>query len=171
MMRLKRFSLWTKFINKRASAGRRISLINRLEKLLLRFMVLGVVLLTVFQLRLVTNPVDFYLKVMGDFDSPAFKYEQYIEDNQTQGKDNGLIGLYFQVTPESSVLVKQNEKVIGIIGKGISIEVEPGTVVLDATNIDYPVIVDIVLNEKSHQIELNQESKSFNIQLKNNSPS
>lgn len=153
-------------------AKRRFSLIDSLEKTLLRAMVFCAVLLAVFQLRSVTDPVDFYLKVAGDFDSPAFKYEQYTDNNQTSPAQNSRkISLYFQAEPESSVIVKQNGKTLGIIGTGVTIEVEPGTVSLDATNLGVPVTVQIVLNEKIHLVELNNEIKSFEIQLKANSSS
>lgn len=150
--------------------GRRLPFIKGLEKMLLRVMVLSVVLLSVFQLRTITDPVDFYLKVVGDFDTPAFKYEQYVSEDQAGG-NNSLISLDFRTEPESPVVVKQNDKVLGVVGSGITLEVEPGTVLVDASHLSYPVTVQIILNEKNHFLELNSEAKSFDIQLKKNSSS
>lgn len=170
-MHPKRFSFRSK-ATRRTAANRRFSLMNGLERTLLRAMVFCAVLLAVFQLRSVTDPVDFYLKVAGDFDTPAFKYEQYADDQQiSTSRNSKTISLYFQTEPESSVMVKQNEKTLGIIGKGVTLEVEPGTVYLDATHLVYPVTVQIVLNEKSHHLELNSDMKSFDIQFKANSSS
>lgn len=170
-MHLKRFLFQSKAARRRYP-NRRSFLINGLEKTLLRAMILCAVLLAVFQLKSVTDPVDFYLKVAGDIDTPAFKYEQYVDDQQiTSGRNSRTISLYFQAEPESSVMVKQNEKTLGIIGKGVTLEVQAGTVYLDATHLVYPVSVQIILNEKSHQLELNSDMKSFDIQFKANSSS
>jgi hypothetical protein len=146
--------------------------LNSFKKTLLRVMALCAVLLAVFQYRVIIDPVDFYLKVAGDLDSPAFKYEQYLDEKQIKsGQNTGTISLYFNAEPESAVMVKQNEEVIGVIGAGTSIEVEPGTIYLDATHLTHPVTVQIILNEKNYQIELNNDIKRFDIQIKSKSSS
>jgi hypothetical protein len=138
--------------------------LNRAEKTLLRAMVLGAVLLTLFQFRTIVDPVDFYLKIAGDIDFPAFKYEEYVNPEQeSSAVINKCFVLDFQAKPESPVLVRQNDKVLGIIGNGLSLEVEPGTVYLDATSVDYPVTVFIKFNGEVYQIELNKDEKSFQI--------
>ncbi|HHV63713.1 MAG TPA: hypothetical protein GXX46_01335 [Peptococcaceae bacterium] len=134
-----------------------------MEKNLLRVMVLCAVLLAVFQLKSFTNPVDFYLKVMGDLDSPAFKYEEYISGGKSEKGQGKTISLYLQSEPASPVIVKQNEKNLGTIGRGLTIEAEPGTVYLDASHLAYPVTVEIILNDKSYYLELDRDIKSFEI--------
>ncbi|NLI91733.1 MAG: hypothetical protein GX434_05850 [Peptococcaceae bacterium] len=132
-------------------------------------MVLSVVVLALFQISTVTDPVSFYLKIAGEIDSPAFKYDQYINTADEQGKKT--ITLYFTVNPESSVIVKQNENVVGIIKNETKMNVEPGTVQLDARHIHQPVTVDIIVNDKKHSIQLNGNIKSFDVQLRSSSAS
>jgi len=139
--------------------------LNRAEKILIRAMVLGAVLLTLFQFRAIVDPVDFYLKIAGDIDSPAFRYEDYVNSEFQGSAVNKHFTLDFQAKPQSPVLVKQNDQILGIIGNGLSLEVEPGTVYLDATNINYPVTVYIKFNGETYQIELNGDEKSFQIFL------
>lgn len=142
--------------------------LNRAEKVLLRVMVLGAVLLALYQFRVIVDPVDFYLKIAGDIDSPAFRYEDYI-NSENEGSTyrsstaDKYFTLDFQVKPQSPVLVKQNEQILGIIGNGLSVQVEPGTVYLDATSIDFPVTVFIGFNGETYQLELNGDEKSFQI--------
>lgn len=165
MIRPKRFPLKLNTTRKRVSSKSRFSFLERLESTLLRVMILGTILLAVFQFNTITDPVDFYLKIASDLDSPAFKYDEYLaEDNNRKDK---LISLDFQAEPVSSVLVKQNNEVIGEIGNGVKLQVEPGTVTLDATQVRHPVTVYVILNQKSHMIELNQDAKSFNIKFNN----
>jgi hypothetical protein len=103
-------------------------------------MIFCAILLTVFQLSSITDPVDFYLRMVGDIDSPAFKYSEYADDNR--------MSLYFRVSPESEILVKQNDKTIGIIHNELRLDVRSGTVTLDGTSAGQPVIVEIVLAER-----------------------
>ena len=138
---------------------RRVSFIGRIEKSVIRIMMICAVLLSLFQLKSITDPVEFYFKIAGEIDSPAFKYSQY-------GEQNKKISLYFSADPEGQVLVKQNDQTIGIIGKGINIEVDSGTVYLDASAVAYPVTVNIIYNGKSYPLELNGNIKSFDIQIK-----
>ncbi|MGI5901030.1 MAG: hypothetical protein ACOX7U_00975 [Desulfitobacteriia bacterium] len=141
----------------RRHSDRRVFRLGRIEKKVLRIIVVGFILLSLFQLKSLTDPVDFYLKVAGDFDTPAFKYSDYEERK---------IDLYFQSQPEGPVLVKQNDRILGVIGPGLEVEVEPGIVFLDATAVDYPLVVDIFYNEKSQRIKLHGEEKSFEVRIK-----
>jgi hypothetical protein len=148
---------------------RRVPLMEKLEKSLLRTMVLCAVVLAVFQLKSLTDPVDFYLNIMGKLDSPAFKYEEYITGGQSGPGETKTISLYLQSEPHSPVLVQQNDKTLGTIGKGLRVEVEPGTVYLDASHLSYPVTVEIILNEQSYYLELDSNIKSFDLGFKTNS--
>jgi hypothetical protein len=171
-MHPQRFSLRSKGNRERKATNQDFPVFKNFPRMLLRVMVLCTAILAVFQLRVITDPVDFYLKVAGDFDSPAFQYEQYLDENQTKvGQNSGIISLYFYAKPEGAVMVKQNEEVIGVIGAGTKIEVKPGTIYLDARQLAYPITVNIVLNEKSYQIDLNKDVKCFDIQFKSKSSS
>jgi len=169
VMHPKRPKSWMKA--RRPVNGKRFTPLFGLERKLIRVMVICTVLLSIFQITTVTDPVDFYLKIAGDIDSPAFKYDQYVNDNPSIGQQEKTIRLCFSVHPESAVFVLQNEKNIGTIEKDTELDVAPGTVVLDARHIPYPVVVDVVLNEKKHQIELNGDMKSFEITFKSNASS
>jgi len=136
----------------------RSSMLEKIERTVIRLVIACTVLLALFQLRLITDPVDFYLKIAGDIDTPAFKYSQYVEDKK--------ITLYFSTNPVSPVLVKQNGQTLGVIGQGLEIKVEQGQVELDASEINYPVTVDIIYNEKMQSLNLHGDVKSFTVKLK-----
>lgn len=163
-MRWVRFPRKVKAPHKRAFSERRFSSLNSFERTIIRAMIFCTLLLAVFQLKSVKDPVDFYLAVAGDIDYPAFKYDYY--ENNGAAKSNEKITLSFKVTPISEIKVKQNNIIIGTIGSNTSLEVEPGMVSLDATQIPYPVSVDIILNEKKYTIKLDGDIQSFNIEIK-----
>jgi hypothetical protein len=148
-------------MRRKHSVYRSSFLLNRIEKTIIRAIIACAVLLTLSQLTSLTNPVDFYLKIAGDIDTPAFKYSQYADDTNK-------ISLYFSTRPESPVLVKQNGETLGVIGKGKEIKVKRGAVDLDASDIAYPVTVDIIYNEKKYSIDLHGDIKSFQIEWKEN---
>lgn len=129
---------------------------QRFERKLIRIMVVLTVLLGLFQFKTFTDPVTFYLKLSGELDTPAFKY-----DDQT-----GTIMLTFQVSPEADIVLRQNNEDIGIIKDNKTALVQPGTVFLDATGVSYPVTVDIVLNSQHYPIQLDGDVKSFEVKLK-----
>lgn len=166
MMRLNRPRFGPKKMGTRRWTSRRSSLTGRLEKNLIRGMVICTVILVVFQIFTFTDPVEFYLKIAGDIDSPAFKYDEYVDQNVLKDEQGKTISLNFQVEPESAVVVKQNDKTIGVLSNDINLDVQAGTVYLDATHIPYPVAVDITINNKKHRLQLNGDIKSFNIELK-----
>jgi hypothetical protein len=166
MMRLNRPWFGPKKMGIRRSTGRRSPLTGRLERNLIRGIVICTVILVVFQIFTFTDPVDFYLKIAGDIDSPAFKYDEYVEQDVLTGEQGKKVSLNFQVEPDSAVVVKQNDKTIGILSNNTNLDVQPGTVYLDATHIPYPVTVNITLNDKKHRLQLNGDIKSFNIELK-----
>jgi len=139
----------------------RESFLSKTEKTIIRAIIICLVLLTVFQLKSVTDPVEFYLKIAGDIDSPAFKYDQYVQQSNK-------ISVYFSSEPEAPVLVKQNEQILGTIGEGAEIKVESGTVCLDASNVPYPVVVNIICNGKNYSLRLESDKRSFTIELKTN---
>lgn len=143
--------------------------LQRLEARVIRIMVLGVVLLAVFQMKAIMNPVDFYLKFSGDIDAPAFKYQYYIDEAfKEDNMRTESVKLTFVTIPENSpVKVWQNDKLVGIINRETkSFEIQPGSVSLDATEIAYPVTVEIVLNQTRYHLDLDGDSKSFDVHLK-----
>ncbi|NLM22022.1 MAG: hypothetical protein GX207_09820 [Peptococcaceae bacterium] len=142
--------------------GYRSSLLKKIEKVIIRVAIACTVLLALFQLRFITDPVEFYLKIAGDIDTPAFKYSQYVAEDKT-------VTLYFNTNPDSPVLVKQNGEILGVIGQGLEIKVKQGTVDLDASGIPYPVTVDIIYNEKKHSLNLHGNIKSFTLEVKSSS--
>ncbi len=155
--------------NKKRTFPQRVSFLQRLEGRIIRIMVLSVVLLALFQMKSVMDPVDFYLKFSGDIDAPAFKYQYYIDEAfKEDNKNNELVRLIFMTTPENSpVKVWQNDKLVGTISKDReSFELQPGSVSLDATEISYPVTVEIILNQTRYNLDLDGDSKSFDVQLK-----
>lgn len=132
-------------------------------KALIRVMALGAVLLAVFQFGTITDPVDFYLKIAGDIDYPAFQYE-YLDGSETAaGVSNETIRLQLKAEPSAPVKILQNDKTLGLIGNGITLEVRQGKVTLDASMLSYPVKVEVILNEKSYYIYLKSDIKSFEI--------
>ena len=153
----------------RPSYNKRRSFLQRVESRIVRIIVLGVVLLAIFQIKSVTNPVDFYLRFGGDIDSPAFKYQYYIDEEFKEGsKSIAPVGLTFITIPENSpVKVWQQDKLLGVVSKDMkNLEVEPGSVSLDATDISYPVTVEIILNQNRYRLDLDRDIKSFDVQLK-----
>ncbi len=155
--------------NKKRALPRNVSFLQRLEGRIIRIMVLSVVLLAVFQMKSVMNPVDFYLKFSGDIDAPAFKYQYYIDEAfKEDNKSIESIKLTFVTIPENSpVKVWQNNKLVGIINQdAVNFEIQPGSVYLDATEIAYPVTVEIILNQTRYHLDLDGDSKSFDVQLK-----
>ncbi|RNC28047.1 MAG: hypothetical protein AWM53_01977 [Candidatus Dichloromethanomonas elyunquensis] len=142
--------------------GKRLPVLDGFEKTLIRVMMLSVVALSLFQIISSTNPVSFYLKMAGEIDTPAF-YD--IQDINTSGdQDKKTVTVSFTVNPESSVLVKENENVLGIIKKELKLHIVPGTVQLDARHIHQPVTVEMVVNEKKYSFSLNGDVKTFNVQ-------
>jgi hypothetical protein len=158
-----------RYRSKRRTGGKRFSLASGMEKTLIRVMAFSVVVLALFQATTMTNPVNFYLKFAGDIDTPAFQYSQYATDAKAQGQKP--ITLYFSVSPESSVLVKQNENVLGVIQDEAQIDVLPGTIQLDARHIHQPVTVDVIVNNQKQSIRLNGDTKNVNIQVESNQAS
>jgi len=132
---------------------------KRLEKTAIRILIALTVILVLFQIKTITDPVDFYLRLAGDIDAPAYKYNQYAEQNRK-------ISLYLNCEPTGPVVVKQNDRILGLINDGLNVDVESGPVTLDASGIPYPLTVNIVYNEKNYQVLLNQEEKSFTVALK-----
>ncbi len=170
MMRLKRPIRWNPKTTSSPYRKVKSMMMNRMESSLIRVMVLCTVLLVVFQMTTITDPIDFYLKVAGEIDSPAFKYDEYADQKNINGQSQN-VSLYFLVDPDSLVVVKQNDKEIGMIKNETQLNVSPGTVYLDATDIPYPVVVEIVLNEKRYRVELDGDIKSFDLQLRERSTS
>ncbi|KUO66369.1 MAG: hypothetical protein APF84_18265 [Gracilibacter sp. BRH_c7a] len=155
--------------NKRSSFTQKHSFLQRLEGRIIRIMVLGVVLLAVFQMKSVMNPVDFYLKFSGDIDAPAFKYQYYIDEGfKEDSKIIESVKLTFITIPENSpVKVWQDDELVGIINKDTEgFDIQPGSVSLDATDIPYPVTVEIILNQTRYHLELDGDRKSFDVHLK-----
>lgn len=160
--------------NKKRTFPQRTTFLQRLEGRIIRVMVLGVVLLAVFQMKSVMDPVDFYLKFSGDIDAPAFKYQYYIDEAfKEENKSIESVKLIFVTIPENSpVKVWQNDKLVGIINKDTeSFQIQPGSVSLDATEISYPVTVEIILNQTRYHLDLNGDSKNFDVHLKSPAPS
>ncbi|UWG99035.1 hypothetical protein LPY66_09690 [Dehalobacter sp. DCM] len=119
-------------------------------------MVVLTVLLGLFQLKAFTDPVAFYMKLSGELDTPAFKYND----------QSDTIKLLFRITPEADILLRQNDTDICVITDNKSANVLPGTVFLDATQVDYPVTVEIILNNKSYSIQMDSDIKSFEVNIK-----
>ncbi len=139
---------------------------GKAEKVLLRVMVLSAVLLAVFQMKAIIDPVDFYLKIAGDIDTPAFQYDQHSGGAQS-GDQTKHIALTFETEPENApVAVYQNDTQLGLISRNKAINVEAGTVTLDAAQISYPVTVRIILNHNTYTINLNGDRQSFEVQFK-----
>lgn len=171
---MRRKIFWGSGIGAKSVKPRRrtLSIAGRFENLLIKGMIICTVFLALFQMQSITNPVDFYLKIAGDIDTPAFNYDEYAnEGTMDTGQNAKVIKIYFQAEPVSSVLVVQNGKTLGEVGSGISLYVQPGTVDLDATHLAYPVKVRMILNQKNYEVELNGNKKSIYIQLKSGSAS
>lgn len=138
---------------------------RKFESRIIRLMVLAALLLAVFQLRVITDPVDFYLRIAGDIESPAFKYENYFDP---ASQDVQTIELTFETYPaDAPVQIWQEETLVGVIDDKLNkFRVKPGQVTLNASEISYPVAVEIVLHRNRYRLELNSNSKTFNVELK-----
>ena len=155
--------------NPRRPALQKGSFLQRLEGKIIRIMILSFVLLAVFQTTTITDPVDFYLRFSSDIDAPAFKYNYYIDEESSRqaNTDTETILLNFETDPEySPVKIWQHQELVGILSRDInSFQIKPGTVSLDATEISYPVTVEIVLDQNRYRLDLHGDIKSFNLSL------
>lgn len=129
---------------------------QRFERKLIRIMVILTVLLGLFQFRTFADPVAFYLKLSGELDTPAFKYDE----NQAS-----TIMLTFRISPQAEVVLRQNDTNLGSIADNKSVQVQPGTVYLDATAVPYPVTIDIIHNRQHYSMQLEGDVKSFEVKL------
>lgn len=138
------------------------SLWRKIERRIIRLMVLAALVLAVFQLRVITDPVDFYLKVTGDIETPAFKYENYFDP---ANQDVQTIELKFETYPaDAPVQIWQEQTLLGVISDKVNkYRVKPGKVTLNAEEIPYPVTVEIVLHKNRYRLELNGDCKTFDV--------
>lgn len=154
---------------RKSSFNQRGSFLQRFESKVIRMIVIGVVLLTVFQMKSIINPVDFYLRFSGDIDAPAFKYHYYSNENTIPANNNiQTVKLILLTMPENSpVKVWQQDQLLGIISKeNQDFEIMPGPVSLDATEISYPVTIEIILNQRRYRLDLDGDIKSFELNIK-----
>lgn len=151
--------------NKQAPAG----IFYALQKGLIRLMVIMAVCLAVYQLKAATNPVDFYLQVAGSIEEPAMSFSRdlsRLQETQPQAESAeplSAVDMLFSVTPYAPVKVLQEDKLLGVIDFQTTIPVKPGTLVLDARGISYPVSVRLDVEDKNYSIELNNEVKKISI--------
>ncbi|MCL1852303.1 MAG: hypothetical protein FWF88_04650 [Peptococcaceae bacterium] len=126
---------------------------NGVKKNLLRFTVLLVVAFAFFQMQTAGDPVEMYLRVVGDAASPAMTFSG---DSRQ---------LFIKTTPaEAGVRVWQNDICLGDVpAAGKSFSVSPGRVLLDARGLGPEIRVEITYLGQKHTLDMTEEIKVFDV--------
>ena len=116
-------------------------LLENLERLLIRGMILAAVTLAVVQLALglAKDPVDFYMAMAQKVEA------QPLEINIEQPNIKQTWKLTLRASPAAPVRILQNGKVIGMLTRGEQeITVQSGLIQLDARNIPQIVRIQVI---------------------------
>lgn len=133
-------------------------LLSRMERSIIRVMVILAVLLGVFQLKAAKDPLDFYFQVTGYVEAPALKFDSELNSV----KENEYFEVSFDVVPYAPVKVWQDDELLGVIAQNQNkFKLHPGTVILDAREIVYPVYVEFYTRGKKQHLTLNKNIKSI----------
>jgi hypothetical protein len=135
------------------------------EQQLIRIIVLGSAVLVIMQFALVRDPVQFYLAMSQETESP------YIDLDTSQqtatlpassptgsSAQTQLYQITLKATPNLPVRVLQNGKELGSFTKGEQVfKVQAGIIQLDASKVKQPVQVQVLtLDPKLSQPQLNR---------------
>lgn len=127
---------------------------ERGERRLIRVLILVSVFLTLAQLSLAKDPVQFYLAVAQKVESPSLELES---QNATDAVADTWV-LALRTSPAAAVRVWQNGKIIAELGEGEKrLKVHTGVLQLDAREINGVVKVQVSkLDSRLHEPRLNQ---------------
>ncbi|MCL1790056.1 MAG: hypothetical protein FWG40_01645 [Peptococcaceae bacterium] len=127
------------------------------QRNLLRFAVLLAVVFVLFQMRLAADPVEMYMRVVGDAASPAMTfYGNSPEENQQ---------VFIRTLPEGvGVRVWQKEICLGevpVAGKAFMVSV--GTILLDARGLGDGIRVEITFLGQKYTLDMIEEVMTFDV--------
>ena len=131
-------------------------LLENLESLLIRVMILAAVTLAVAQLALglAKDPVDFYMAMAQKVEA------QPLEINIEQPNIKQTWKLTLRASPAAPVRILQNGKVIGMLTRGEQeLTVQSGLIQLDARNV--PQIVRIQVIKKDSDLQEPRLNQTF----------
>ncbi len=131
------------------------------ERQLIRVIILGSVILVIMQLSLAKDPVQFYLAMAQKVESPSIDLniagqQSTLPTPQTPAVTTAVSPnsvrvwqITLKATPNMSVRVLQNGKVLGTLSKGEQVfSVQTGIVQLDASNVKQSVRVQVVKRDQ-----------------------
>ena len=138
-----------------------------------------------FQIRMAGDPVEMYLRVVGDAASPAMNFsgsnvlmvngagDMRIDDGQSgQSEQSGQSGqsgqneqIFLKTEPaRAGVRVWQDGVYLGEIpADGGSFFVKPGRILLDARGLDAGISVKITYQRQRYTLEMTEEVRIFDI--------
>ncbi|MDD2234018.1 MAG: hypothetical protein PHZ11_04635 [Desulfitobacteriaceae bacterium] len=135
------------------------------ERQLIRLIVLGSVILVIVQFGLAREPVQFYLQMAREIESPYLELnltEQTVTAPASSQTDSTaqtrLYKITLKATPNSPVRVFQNDQELGILTKGeLGLAVQAGIIRLDAGKVKQPIQVQVIkLDPRLSQPQLNR---------------
>lgn len=157
-MRRRRLNMW--WINQLFQQG---------ERQLIRLIIVGSVILVIMQFGLAKDPVQFYLAMAQEVESPALEVnssEQAVTlpasspvSSQTgSSAQTQLYQITLKATPNLPVRVLQNGKELGTLTKGEQVlKVQAGIIQLDATKVKQAVQVQVLkIDPKLSQPQVNR---------------
>lgn len=111
---------------------------QRLERRIIRVLVLASVLLVLVQFALFTNPLDFYFKMTAKIEESPLEIPVLAEPRQSWQ-------LTLRATPAAPVRILQNGIVLGTLANGEKqITVEAGQIQLDGRGLSQPIQVQVI---------------------------
>lgn len=138
-----------------------------IKKNIRRFAILMAVALVLFQIQSAGDPVEMYLRVVGDAASPAMNFSGSSIPTEKDGGDflvdsqSGQIFLK-TVPAQAGVRVWQDNVLIGDIPQGgKTFSVKPGRLLLDARGLGEGIRVEITYLGQKYLLEMTEEIKSF----------
>lgn len=143
-----------------------ISILQKVEKGIIRILILASVLLVLAQmgLGLAKDPVDFYISVAQKVEAPAMDIapvSSTLSPEINNNQDNTSIKTYkltLKASPAAPVRVIQNGRVLGSMIRGeLEVPVQAGTLQLDGTNVSQIVRIQVTNKDSQlHDPRLNQ---------------
>jgi hypothetical protein len=146
------------------SSNYSVSFLKRLERSIIRVLIIASVLLVLVQmgLGLAKDPVDFYISVAQKVEAPSMDLapvsSTVTPDNKLENTSNKTWKLTLKASPAAPVRVLQNGRVLGTLTRGeLEIPVQAGTLQLDGTNTSQIVRVQVVKKDAQlHDPRINQ---------------
>jgi len=138
--------------------------VRRIERILIRTMILASVLLVVVQLGLAQDPVDFYLATAAKIESPPLDIPTLDNSEITTGR---IYAVLFKAAPKAPVKIWQDGILLGDLSQGEKlVKVSAGEVILDGRGLEPVIRIQIVPQDARLQ-----EPRARVVTLKGNSVS